>query len=68
MNHHTNALLVNTILDERRRQATPRRESPLRSGRLVRRAGTTLVALGTALTATGRHLQEPAPSVPCPTC
>lgn len=68
MNHHTNELLVTTILDERRRQATPRREGPTQSGHLVRRVGTSLVALGTALTATGRRLQEPAPSVSCPTC
>ena len=68
MNHHTNELLVTTILDDRRRQALPRRDPSIRSGRLARRAGAGMVALGTALAQSGRRLQEPARTAPCATC
>lgn len=68
MNHHTNELIVTTVLDERRRQAMPRRDTSMRSGRLARRTGASMVALGTALAAQGRRLQEPAPSAPCAAC
>ena len=58
MHPYIHEQLIPTMLEERRRQAPPRRHR--RSGRLARRAGVGLVAVGTALASTGRRLQEPA--------
>ena len=55
---HNYDALVPVELADRRRQAPPRRDR--RNGRLTRRAGGGLVALGTALASTGQRLQEPA--------
>ncbi len=66
MHPYIDDLQVRAVLDERRRQATPRRTH--RRGGLVRRAGDGLVAAGAALSATGRRLQDPGPSAPCVAC
>ncbi|MFP5322222.1 MAG: hypothetical protein ACLGIC_10295 [Acidimicrobiia bacterium] len=66
MHPYIHELTVPVIQAERRRQAPARR--PARP-RLVRRTGAGLVAVGTALAATGRRLQEPAPgAAACATC
>lgn len=57
MHPYIHELTVPRLLEERRGQARPRR-SPRR---WPARAGAGLVALGTALSAAGRRLQEPAP-------
>lgn len=66
MHPYIHEMLVPIVLEERRRDAPPRRAR--RTGGLVRRAGGGLVAVGTALAATGRRLQEPTPDPGCALC
>lgn len=63
MHPYIHEQLVPIVLEERRRQAPPRRRSD--RPRLLHRAGLGLVAVGTALTAAGRRLQEPAGCAAC---
>ncbi len=66
MHPYIHEKLVPIVLEERRRQAQPRRAH--RTGRLARGAGEGLVAVGTALASTGRRLQEPAREATGATC
>jgi len=58
MHPYIHELTVPRILDERRRQAPPRRTA---DRPIARRAGDGLVAVGATLVAAGRRLQRPAP-------
>lgn len=65
MHPYIHQQLVPQVLAERRRQAPPRRIRRPRPA--ARRAGGGLVAVGTALVAFGRRLQEPATGPACST-
>ncbi len=66
MHPYIHEQLVPAVLEERRRQAQPRRTP--RRGPVARRAGGGLVAIGTALASTGRRLQDPTPRPTRATC
>ena len=58
MHPYIHEMTVPRLLEERRRQAAPRRTGT----RLPKRAGTGLVAVGAAMVAVGRRLQDSTPA------